>query len=72
MKYTVVSSAEYTYPEEAVTEKKIRNIVRATDAYLRTKDFDLDVRFDIISIVGKEPPYQIEHIEDAFVAPLNV
>jgi putative endonuclease len=64
--------AEYTYPEEAVTEKKIRNIVRATDAYLRTKDFDLDVRFDIISIVGKEPPYQIEHIEDAFVAPLNV
>ena len=65
------SSADFAYPEEAVTEKKIRNIVRATDAYMRMFDLDMEVRFDIISIVGKEPPYEIEHIEDAFLAPLN-
>ena len=65
------SDVEIAYPEEAVTEKKIRNLVRATDAYLRTKEYDMDVRFDVISIIGKEPPYEIEHIEDAFVAPLN-
>ncbi|MBR5843099.1 MAG: YraN family protein [Bacteroidaceae bacterium] len=65
------SSVDFAYPEEAVTEKKIRNIVRATDAYMRMFDLDMEVRFDVISIVGKEPPYEIEHIEDAFLAPLN-
>ena len=65
------SSVDFAYPEEAVTEKKIRNIVLATDAYMRMFDLDMEVRFDVISIVGKEPPYEIEHIEDAFLAPLN-
>ena len=65
------SSVDFAYPEEAMTEKKIRNIVRATDAYMRMFDLDMEVRFDVISIVGKEPPYEIEHIEDAFLAPLN-
>lgn len=66
------SSDDIAFPEEAVTTKKIRNIVRATDAYIRMNALDMEVRFDVISIVGKEPPYEIEHIEDAFVAPVNV
>lgn len=65
------SNVDYAYPEEAVTEKKMRNIVRAADAYIRMFDIDMDVRFDVISIVGKEPPFDIEHIEDAFLPPLN-
>lgn len=66
------SSDDIAFPEEAVTTKKIRNIVRATDAYIRMNALDMEVRFDVISIVGKEPPYEIEHIEDAFVTPVNV
>lgn len=66
------SNIDFAYPEEAVTEKKMRNMVLATDAYIRLFDIDMDVRFDVISIVGKEPPYTIEHIEDAFLALLNV
>ncbi|MBP3349306.1 MAG: YraN family protein [Bacteroidaceae bacterium] len=66
------SNVDFAYPEEAVTEKKIRNTVRATDAYMRMFELDMEVRFDVISIVGKEPPFEIEHIEDAFVAPLNI
>lgn len=66
------SSVDFAYPEEAVTEKKIRNTVRAADAYMRMFELDMDVRFDVISIVGNEPPYTIEHIEDAFLPPLNV
>lgn len=65
-------SSDFAYPEEAVTEKKIRNIVRATEAYIMTHDLNMDVRFDIISIIGKEPPFEIEHIEDAFLPPLNM
>ncbi len=65
-------SSDFAYPEEAVTEKKIRNIVRATEAYIMAHDLNMDVRFDIISIIGKEPPFEIEHIEDAFLPPLNM
>lgn len=66
------SSIDFAYPEEAVTEKKIRNMVRATDAYMRMFELDMEVRFDVISIVGKESPFEIEHIEDAFVPPINI
>ena len=65
-------NSEWAYPEEAVDDKKIRHIVRATEAYLRMFDLDFDVRFDVISIVGETPPFELEHIEDAFYPPLNV
>lgn len=57
-------------PEDAVTDKKIRRIVASTDAYLKKFALDLPVRFDIITIVGKEAPFTIEHIEDAFYPPI--
>lgn len=66
------SNADWAYPEEAITDKKIRNMLHATDAYIRMNDLDVDVRFDVISIVGKEPPFEIEHIEDAFLPLLNM
>lgn len=63
-------NTDYGTPEEAVTEKKIRSIVTSTDAYLRQHSLDLPVRFDIITIVGQQPPFAIEHIEEAFYPPL--
>ena len=65
-------NSDFAYPEEAVTDKKIRNIVRATEAYVLSHDLDCDVRFDVVSIVCKEPPFEVEHIEDAFLPPLNM
>ena len=62
---------EYLHPEEAVTLRKIRNLVRATDAYVKLFDIPFDVRFDIITLVGENDSFEIEHIEDAFLAPLN-
>lgn len=64
--------SEYANPEDAVDRKKIRNIVWATEAYISMHQLDMDVRFDIISIIGQEPPFEIEHIEDAFFVPLNM
>ena len=58
-------------PEEAVTLRKISNIVRATEAYIRIYDIHLDIRFDIITLVGEGEEFEIEHIEDAFLPPLN-
>ena len=65
-------NSDFAYPEEAVTDKKIRNIVRATEAYVLSHDLDCDVRFDVVSKVGKEPPFEVEHIEDAFLPPRNM
>ena len=53
-------------PEEAVDNRKIRNIVASADAYVRKFAIDLPVRFDLITVVGIQPPFRIEHIEDAF------
>ena len=48
----------------------IRRIVSSTDAYIRKFAIDLPVRFDIITLVGQEAPFEIEHIEEAFYPPI--
>lgn len=57
-------------PEEAVTESKQRNLIRAARAYLYERKLEgAACRFDVISIIlqrGKAP--QVEHFENAFTA----
>lgn len=60
----------YGDPQDAVTEKKIRRIVASTDAYLRKYAIDAPVRFDLLTLVGKDGEYEIEHIPDAFLPPI--
>lgn len=57
-------------PLDAVDNKKIRHIVRAADTYIKLAALDMNVRFDIITLVGSPEEFQIEHIEDAFYSPL--
>ena len=66
------SEGSITEPEDAITNQKIRNIVAAADAYIKFFDIDLPARFDIISIIGKSPNFEIDHIEDAFYPPVNI
>ncbi len=57
----------YGHPELAVTPQKQRNIFNATNAYIHSKKLDVNVRFDIISIVGTSPDnFQITHLINAF------
>jgi putative endonuclease len=65
------SGLNWMTPEDAVDSRKIRNIVTATDVYIKIFDIDLPARFDIISVVGVYPNFEIDHIEDAFYPPLN-
>ena len=60
------SSDYYGDPSEFVTMKKQRFLIEAAEAYLDTIAAAPEVRFDIISILGEEGNYQIEHIQDAF------
>ncbi len=57
-------------PESAVDMPKIRRTVRAADTYIRFFQIDYPVRFDIITVVGQEDNFSIEHIKEAFYPPL--
>ncbi len=57
-------------PESAVDVPKIRRTVRAADTYIRFFQIDNPVRFDIITVVGQEEEFTIEHIKEAFYPPL--
>lgn len=60
----------YGLAEDAVDNRKIRHLVSATDCYLKKFQIDLPVRFDVVCIIGTQPPFQIEHIEEAFLPPV--
>lgn len=53
-------------PEASVNRSKQNLIIAATNAYVHSKNIDLEVRFDIITIVFFRASYKLEHIENAF------
>jgi len=58
------STKVYGEPYERVTKEKQKHIIRASEGYMYKNRLQMPVRFDVISIVGKE----ITHIENAFYA----
>lgn len=52
-------------PESFVTKQKQKNLIKIANAYIERKQLDLEVRFDIISVVLNDQT-SIKHIEDAF------
>ena len=56
-------TSSYGSPLEAVTEKKIKNIIFSAKMYITANSmYNVAVRFDVIGIDGEK----IEHIKDAF------
>lgn len=60
------SSLDFGLPQDFVTPKKIKLLVKAVDEYVTINDLDAEIRFDIISIYNKKGDFVIEHIVDAF------
>ena len=59
-------------PWEAVSTRKIKNIVEVTDAWLNEKEIDLETRFDVISIIfSDDVNYELTHFPGAFTSPVN-
>ena len=53
--------------EEAVDKRKMRNLAVAANAYAKECKIDKNMRFDIISIIGKGHQVEnLEHLKDAF------
>lgn len=56
------STRLYGEPYERVDFNKQRQIIKASQLFMFKNNIDLPIRYDVISIVGKE----IEHLENAF------
>lgn len=65
------SSDIITRPEDAIDHKKIKHLLSAAQAYVNYHQIDLDIRFDVISIILNNKLCKLEHIEDAFYPPIN-
>lgn len=60
------SSDAYGYPEDFVDYKKARNIVDGAEEYTYQRNWNGNVRYDIVSIRERGGKREILHIEDAF------
>ena len=60
------TSSAYGEPESFVNQQKIDLIVKAANNYILRKNLDVEVQFDIISIVKNSVEFSINYIEDAF------
>jgi len=56
----------YGEPYTAVDFRKQRYLIFAAERYLYSHDLDLEVRFDIISIIIDQGRTALEHIKEAF------
>lgn len=60
------SSPLYGQPQEFISARKIELMKDAAEAYITNENIDLEIRFDIVSIIHKNKTIKIEHIENAF------
>jgi len=56
----------YEEPWQAISNKKIRFLADATEAYTTKYSITNEIRFDIVSIVFKNGKPEIEHMVNAF------
>ena len=52
-------------PETFVNKQKQRNLIKTAQEYILRKNIDLEVRFDIVSVILNDTS-SVKHIEDAF------
>ena len=60
------TSNKFGEPEIAVTKEKQKALIRAANAYVKIKQIDQEMRFDIVSIILVKDKEQVHHIVDAF------
>lgn len=60
------SDEAYMPATEAVNADKKQNLLQAARAYMAQNALDLPYRFDIITVVGHEAPFRVEHHINAF------
>lgn len=60
------SGSDFGFPEEFVDRAKEELILTAAENYIYKIDWEGNVRYDIVSVLGTVAGWEIEHFEDAF------
>lgn len=60
------TNVSYGMPEEFVDATKRRLIMKAAEQYIFDRDWQGDIRFDVVSVIITQGTVKIHHIEDAF------
>lgn len=58
-------------PTDAMTNDKIKNVVRGANSYLLAQEQAYYYRFDVAAVNGNADNYTLDYIEDAFLPPLR-
>jgi putative endonuclease len=53
-------------PQDFITKRKIKHLVKAANEFVISNDLDIEVRFDVIAVLKNESKEQVEHFKDAF------
>jgi putative endonuclease len=65
-----LSSTSIMQPYQSVNRQKQKNLIRAANAYIEKYGLDMEVQFDIISLVRNKGFIEIEYIPNAFYPQL--
>lgn len=60
------SYTHYGEPQDFVNTQKIKLLIKVANYYVEKNDLNVEVQFDIISIVKHQGSVAINYIEDAF------
>lgn len=60
------STSDFGHPEQFVSRAKQKRLIKAAHEYILLKDLDLEVYFDIVSVVVSDNTHEVVLIEDAF------
>lgn len=64
---------DFANAEDAVGEKKMRNLTKAAHNYILIKELNCETRFDVITLIlDNNGEYELNHIKDAFLPVINV
>ncbi|MEM9362423.1 MAG: YraN family protein [Bacteroidota bacterium] len=51
---------------QTVNPRKIKRLVKAADRFVVENDLDVEVRFDVITVLKKRGDFEVKHLENAF------
>ena len=60
------ASNAFGTPQEFVTRAKQKKIIKAAGFYIREHNIDLEIRFDVVSVIQNSNELSVEHIKAAF------
>lgn len=62
---------EFAHPSDAISDKKMHQVIEAADAWVVQSEWNGDTRFDLITVVFTGPDtYELEHYDNAFNSTL--